>query len=254
MTVDPGLGTSLPVKVYPLSGSQRMLKPSRFSLKLTKTSNMLDNLACETTYKKKSHSKSAIPEKPNWGPTASPVFGSPSRGPTIPKAMIAKGGPGSGGRPRNFSLRKIQKELEHCEGLSNMLKKSLGTTDINSCLSGQFTSAPQDSGSENDGSPVRFCRPGDMSPFASFAKARLAKGPPIKSVRVPKKRFRDYLVSHKKSTKAGTGLAESFHLLEEKNYGSNPDMPKIKEIDTEDDAEMVGSYRKTSLEFVSHDG
>jgi hypothetical protein len=250
-TVDTAKSSLQPSQVHPPSGSQRNVKPSRFSLKLTKTSNMLDNLACETTYKK--YTKATILEKLTLGPTKSPDFDSPTRGPTILKAMIAKGGPGMG-RPINLSLRKIKKEVEHCEGLSTMLKNNMQTCDINSCLSGQFSSMRQGNGSEKYGSPVKFNRLRKMSPFTSFAKARLAVGSPIKCVIVPKKRFRDYLGSQKKNIKAETGLAESFQLLEEKNYGSNPDMPKIKETSIEDETEMVGSNGKGSVKFKKEGG
>jgi hypothetical protein len=227
---------------------QRNVKLSRFSLKLTKTSNMLDNLACETTYKK--YTRPTILETVALGPTRSPDSDSPNRGPTIPKAMIAKGGPGMG-RPINLSLRKIQKEVEHCEGLRTMLEKSLQTSDINGCLTGQLSPMRQGDDSENDGLPLKITILGNMSPFA---KARLPNGSPIKCVKVPKKRFREYLGSQKMNIKAETGLGESFQLPEEKNYGSNPNMPKIKETSIEVESEMVGSYRKVSKKFKKDDG
>jgi hypothetical protein len=250
-SVDTAKSSFQPSQVHPPSGSQRNVKPSRFSLKLRKTSNMLDNLACETTYKK--YTKATILETLPLGTTKSPDFDSPTRGTTILKAMIAEGGPCMG-RPINLSLRRIKKEVEHCEGLSTMVKKTLQTCDINSCLSGQFSSMRHGNDSENDCSPVKFTRFGNMSPFTSFAKARLADGSPIKCVRVPKKRFRYYFGSQKKNIKAETGLAESFQQLEEKNYRSNPDMPKIKETSIEDENEMVGSNAKGSVKFKKDDG
>lgn len=247
-TVDTAKSSLQHGQVHPSSGSQRNVKLSRFSLKLTKTSNMLDNLACETTYKK--YTKPTILETLALGPKKSPDSDSPNRGPTIPKAMIAKGGPGMG-RPVNLSLRKIQKEVQYFEGLSTMIKKSLQTSDINGCLSGQLSPMRQGDDSKNDGSPLKLTLLGNTSPFA---KARLANGWPIKCVKVPKKRFRDYLGSQKKNIKAETGLAESFQLLEEKNYGSNPNMPKIKETSIEDESEMVGSNRKGSKKFKKDTG
>jgi hypothetical protein len=247
-TVDTAKSSLQHGQVHPPSGSQRNVKLSRFSLKLTKTSNMLDNLACETTYKK--YTKPTLLETLALGPTKSPDSDSPNRGPTIPKALIAKGGPGMV-RPINLSPRKIQKEVEHCEGLSTILKKSLQTSDIKNCLSGQLSPMRQGDGSENDGSPLKFTLSGNRSPFA---KARPANGSPIKCVKVPKKRFRDYLGSQKKNIKAETGLTESFQLLEENNYGSNPNMLKIMETSIEDESEMVGSNRKGSKKFKKDAG